>query len=372
MRVCIVTHNVFKGDGQGRVNYELVHSLLSRGIEVELLADRIDDDLVEAGAKWTPIHPRAQRVNLFKVWEFARLANQELQHQRRENHIILACGFVLNYPHAINVAHFVHGAWLKSPFHSSRVRRGINPLYQWVYSSFNARWELRAFSQADTVVALSPMLQNELIEIGIPQRKIKVVSNGVDLVEFRPGPADRRVLGLPENVPLGLFAGDLRSPRKNLDLVLSALASEPSLHLAVIGDLRGSTYPVVAERLGLSDRVHFLGFRRDVADLMRGVDFFAIPSRRDWCPLVMLEAMASGLPIITSTTVGSSNLVTEDVGVVIDGPDDIDGMRASLSLMARQSAAVRKMGEASRAKAEMYSWNRMGDRYVELLEAYST
>ena len=105
---------------------------------------------------------------------------------------------------------------------------------------------------------------------------------------------------------------------------------------------------------------------------MRNVDFFAVPSRRDWCPLVMLEAMASGLPIITSTTVGSSNLVTEDVGVVIDGPDDIDGMRASLSLMARQSAAVRKMGEASRAKAEMYSWNRMGDRYVELLEAYST
>ena len=59
------------------------------------------------------------------------------------------------------------------------------------------------------------------------------------------------------------------------------------------------------------------------------------------------------------------------MGVVVDGPEDLDSMRSSLKLMANDPNAVREMGKASREAAAMYSWNRMGDRYVELLEAHS-
>ena len=78
--------------------------------------------------------------------------------------------------------------------------------------------------------------------------------------------------------------------RKNHDLALQGLGSEPPLHLAVLGNLRGSSYPALAEQLRLCGRVRFLGFRQDVADIMRGVDLFTLPSRRDLCPLVLLEA----------------------------------------------------------------------------------
>ena len=314
MNVGIVTHNVLKGDGQGRVNYELAHALLARGVQVELFADRVDEDLLDAGAMWTHVHPGSEHVNLIKVWKFARMVDRILDERSNGKQVILGCGFVLRRPHALNVAHFVHGTWLKSPFHSSRVRRGVNPLYQKAYTSLNARWEKQAFANAQIVVALSSMVRDELLEIGVPDQRIETVVNGVDLDEFRPGIADRAALGLPSDVRLGLFVGDLRSPIKNLELVLRGLKAEPSLHLAVVGELTGSVYPALAEQLGLDERVHFLGFRKDVSDIMRGVDFFALPSRRDSCPLVLLEAMASGLPIITSTTVGTSDLITNEMG----------------------------------------------------------
>ena len=176
MKVGVVTHNVVRGDGQGRVNYELVRLLLARGIEVDLLADRVDSDLLEAGAEWVPIHPGGERVNLLKVWRFAQLADRILDRVAHRYEVLIACGFVLRRPHTVNTAHFVHGTWLRSPYHSSRVRPGINGAYQRVYSQCNARWEQEAFQQARTVVALSDMVRQELIEVGVPPKRLKSLS----------------------------------------------------------------------------------------------------------------------------------------------------------------------------------------------------
>lgn len=371
MNVGIVTHNVLKGDGQGRVNYELAKILKAKGIDVELFADRVDESLLDEGIKWTPINPGFEALNLAKVWRFAKMADTVLSRRRNQRQALLACGFTTTYPHALNVAHFVHGIWLKSSFHSSRVRRGLNPVYQRVYSSMNARWEKQAFAQAQTVVALSEMVRRELIEVGVAENKIETIVNGVDLDEFRPGQSKRDMVGFPKDVRVGLFVGDLKSPIKNLDLVLQGLKEISSLHLAVVGEENGSVYPGLAQQFGLEKRVHFLGYRRDIAEIMRAADFFVLPSRRDSCPLVLLEAMASGLPIITSTTVGTSNLVTDHMGMVVDGPDDLAGMKAALLKMTADSDALLRMGEASRRTAEEYSWECMADRYIALFQRYT-
>ncbi len=114
MRVGIVTHNVLKGDGQGRVNYELARCLLSEGIDVELIAHSIDDELLDQGATWRRIHTLAgsDAIDLLKVWDFARKANRLIDESRHLCDAIIACGYVLSVLHAINVAHFVHGASL--------------------------------------------------------------------------------------------------------------------------------------------------------------------------------------------------------------------------------------------------------------------
>ncbi len=192
--------------------------------------------------------------------------------------------------------------------------------------------------------------------------------NGVDLIEFAPGPANRLQLGLPEDVPLALFAGDIRTPRKNLETVLHALTETPNVHCAVIGSTQNSPYPILAKNLGLENRVHFLGYRRDVPDLMRGADFFVFPSRYEACSLVLLEAIASGLPIITARTAGGSEIITPDCGIVLNAPDDTSVLAGFMRMMALQPDKRKQMGLAARETALCYSWQKMTDAYLNLYE----
>jgi glycosyltransferase involved in cell wall biosynthesis len=218
------------------------------------------------------------------------------------------------------------------------------------------------------VVAVSEMVRDELLAIGVPDHKLEVVINGVDTEEYRPGAADRAALGLPGDAPLGLFVGDLRSTIKNLDGVLRALVEVPEAHLAVVGRLDGSPFPALAEELGLSQRVHFLGFRSDVNVLMRAADFFALPSRRDSCPLVLLEALASGLPVLTARTVGTAGLVADGAGVVVEGPDDESTLIEGVRLLVRDPVRRRTMSREARRIAEAHSWDRMAGQYLALIE----
>src|SRR5262249_1149061 len=160
----------------------------------------------------------------------------------------------------------------------------------------------------------------------------------------------------PDNGSLGLFVGDIRTPLKNLDTVLRALVDVPHVHLAVAGGVERSPYPALAFDLGLADRVHFLGFRSDVAELMRAVDMFVFPSRAEACPLVMLEAMASGLPIIIASTVGAKELVEGKCGYVLDDPNNVQALASAIQTLADNRDCRAEMGEAARAVAEQHTW----------------
>ena len=372
MRIAIVTHNVRPGDGQGRVNVELTRYLLAQGHTVTLVSQHVDEDLIDAGAEWIAVHPLLPQAALSTVWSFKQQANRLLASSRDRYDVIMGCGVTLNVPHTHNAVHFVHGEWLNSPFHNARVQTGPHAWYQWAFSSLNARWEKQAFDNTQTVIAVSEMVRRELVAIGVPDEKIEVVINGVDLDEFSPGTVDRPTLGLPDGPVLGLFAGDIKSPIKNLDTLLHSLASVPDLHLAVAGRLNGSPYPALARSLGVSERVHFLGFRRDVSDLMRATDFFVLPSRRDSCPLVLLEALASGLPVIASSQVGNATLLADGAGFVLESPEDVDGLARLLLQMTGDAPLRDDMSATARATAEQHSWTRMAARYEALFVASMT
>lgn len=372
MRIALVSHNIVKGDGQGRVNYELARHLCKKGGTVHLLADRVAPELSDLGCRWHPIHPGFESIDLLKVARFTRLADARLRGLNDSFDAVLACGVVLTHPHTVNAVHFVHGPWLRSPYHNARQQSGIQSWYQYAFSALNARWEKHTFDRARRVVAVSEMVRRELREIGVPDDKISVVVNGVDLQEFAPGPADRNVLGLPEASLLGLFVGDIKSPIKNLDTVLRALVAVPHVHLAVAGTTDGSPYPALAADLGVEDRVHFLGFRRDVAQLMRAADVFLLPSRRDSCPLVLLEALASGLPVIASRNVGNANLLGDSAGFVLDDPEDADTLSTHLSTLATDPSLRSSMGRAARGIAERHSWEQMAARYLTIFRSLAS
>lgn len=372
MKLCIVTHKVKKGDGQGRVNYEVAQEAIRRGHHLTILASEVAPEIEQnSKVKFVPIPVDGYPSEFIRNFVFAYKSAAWLQKNRSQIDLLKINGAITNVAADVNAVHFVHSSWLRSPVHISRIRRDAYGFYQWLYTFLNARWEKQAFQRAKVVVAVSEKVAQELIHIGVQGDRIRVIVNGVDLQEFTPGVASRQKLGLPENVTLALFAGDIRIPRKNLDTVLHALVKVPHLHLAVVGDTKGSPYPQMAASLNLHERVHFLGYRQDMPQILQAADLFVFPSRYEPFGLVVIEAMASGLPIITATTTGAADIVTSDCGIVLSDCDDINALADALRLLNSDRILRQQMGKAARAVAEQYSWNTMAQTYVDLFEELS-
>lgn len=369
MRFGIVTHKLVRGDGQGRVNYEVARTTLARGHEVVLLASEVSPELASHPAvTWVRIPVEGWPTELVRNQVFAMRSFAWLRRHQASLDLVLANGSITWSPVDINAVHFVHGAWMRSPVHTSRLRPGPYGWYQWAYTALNAAWERMAFRQAGVVIAVSNQVRDELVEIGVDPERIRVITNGVDLEEFSPGSADRKALGLPEGAVLGVFIGDLRTPRKNLDTVLQAMLQVPSMHLAVVGDTGGSPYPEMARRLGIVDRVHFLGYRRDVPEIMRASDLCLCPSWHEPFSLVLIEALATGLPVITAKCVGAAQLVDSATGFVVADPGDSHSMAEAMRRLTGDRQLREEMGRAARAVAVRHSWDGMALRYVSLFE----
>ena len=369
VKLCIVTHKVMKGDGQGRVNYEIVQEALRQGHHVTLLASIIAPELDRhSQVNWIPISVKSWPTELLRNLVFSWRSTNWLRQNRAEFDFLKVNGAITQFPGDVNAVHFVHSSWMRSPVHTARIHRNLYGLYQWFYTALNSRWEKQAFRRAKVVVAVSEKIKEELIEIGVPPERIRVIFNGVDLEEFSPGDSYRSQWGLPEEATLAFFAGDIRTPRKNLDTVLYALVQVPELHLVVAGRTESSPYPQLAANLEIEQRVHFLGYRRDVSEIMKAVDIFVFPSRYEPFGMVVSEAMASGLPVITAATTGAAEIVTPECGIVLPDSEDTNALAGTLKMLASDRQLRSQMGKAARAIAQRHSWANMAQSYVALFE----
>ena len=369
MHLAILTHKVDRLDGQGRVNYEVARTALEQGHQVTIFAEFCSSDIAQ--------HPRGCFVqarrrhvptqmlrNLLYAWRCARW----LKRHRKEFDVVQANGFVTWVPTDIVAVHFVHSAWLRNewyPFHWSSFRPYA--IYQRALTTMNSYFERRAFRSADLLIAVSRFTAGEVIRLGIPADKLHVVHNGVDTGEFSPGTSSRREFGLPEKVPLALFVGDIRTARKNLETVLKALQSVRTLHLAVAGAVAKSPYPALAAQLGLSDRVHFLGKTSRIAALMRSCDFFVFPSRYEAHPLVLLEALASGLPVLVSGNFGAADYIQEG-GKILSDPNDAIGLARLMTELIEDPGERQRMSEGARREALKMQWSRTAQGYLQVYE----
>jgi glycosyltransferase involved in cell wall biosynthesis len=367
MRIAIVTPKIVGGDGQARVNLEVAECLLSRGHHLVLLTHAVPTTLAQhprvtwiqpPGASWPTVLLR----ELAMMWYTRRWLRQN----REAVDGVFANGCITWAPADVSVAHFVHHAWKHSPYKDEEY--GPRAWYHSLYTTLNVRWEHRAFTTAKQVVAVSDHVRRELIEAGVTDDQIEVIPNGVDPEEFSPGPEDRPSLGLPSDGPLALFVGDLRTKRKNLDTVLHALRTVPSLELAVAGDTAGSPFPALSRSLAVDARTHFLGFRSDVPALMRAADITVCPSRYEPFSLVVLESLASGTPVVTTQNVGAASLLDESCSIVLDDPEDVEALSAALTWMVQNPDQRAKMGEAGRTLALDHTWSAMAESYASLIE----
>jgi glycosyltransferase involved in cell wall biosynthesis len=365
IRLAILSHRFQRNDGQGRVNFEVASAALQCNCEVTIVASTCAEELsshpccrfVKIGHERLPTELLR---NLVYAWSSARW----LRAHRHELDIVQANGFVTWEPCDVVAAHFVHAAWGRSRWYPFKTLRPYS-LYQRLYTILNTRWEKSAFTRAKRVIAVARPLVRELVDIGVPVQNIDVVWNGVDTKQFHPGEANREYFGLPSGVPLALFVGDIRTPRKNLDTVLRAMREVPNLFLAVAGAVDRSPYPAMALELGVYKRVRFLDQVTAMDLLMRSVDMFVFPSRYEAHPLVLLEAMASGLPSIVSGTFGADEFLGEG-GLILGNPDDDQALAACMRALADDPVTRASMGAAGRRRALEMQWSTMADQYLRI------
>jgi glycosyltransferase involved in cell wall biosynthesis len=374
MHVIIATNRFIRGEGQGRVNLELARAMARQGHIVTCLAHEVDNRLLmEPNVEWVRMPDANAPTALLGNQRFAYATGRWIRRFGQTADIVVANGANSWASVDVNIVHFVHSAWRESPVHDLQLHRNAYGAYQWLYSTIGAAMEKNVLPGARRVVAVSEKVRDELITSGIPPSRVGVIHNGVDTSEFAPGAVERQRLGLPEDVPIGLFVGDIRTKRKGLDIVLRSLETTPRVHIAVAGRVDGSPFPEFARRLGVEDRVHFLGFRSDIPDLMRAADVFTFPSRYEACSLVLLEALAAGLPILTARTAGGAELVSDEAGIVLNDPSDQEAFDEALRLLVTESSdASTQRRRTARAIAEDHSWSRMADRYLTLFHAITS
>ncbi|HZJ69898.1 MAG TPA: glycosyltransferase family 4 protein, partial [Planctomycetota bacterium] len=230
--------------------------------------------------------------------------------------------------------------------------------------------ERRAYSPGAyrRVIAISEMVKRDLVaRHGVPERSIRVIHNGVDLRRFHPsrrageGTALRASLGWdPEHVVL-LFLGR-GFGRKGLDRLLEAFAQiageRPQARLLVVGRDRGQpAYERQAARLGLGERVRFLGERGDPEACYAAADLYVLPARYDAFAFSVLEALATGLPVVTTDRTGASELLDESVGTVISAEGDAAELAAALARWL-EPGRIERARSAARARAERHPFER--------------
>jgi len=210
---------------------------------------------------------------------------------------------------------------------------------------------------------------------GCPAARVVVIPNGVDVDRFRPRPADavlRDALGLPPAAPVAGIVAALR-PEKQHELFLQAAAlvhrQSPECRFLIVGDgPQRASLEALAGDLGLSGVVHFLGTRGDVPQLLALIDVFVLTSKMEANPVSILEAMASGKPVV-ATRVGSvPETVHEGRTGYLVAPGNAGEMAAKVLDLLGDPARAQAFGQAGQREVlEHWSVEKMVKGYEEML-----
>ena len=244
------------------------------------------------------------------------------------------------------------------------------------------RWQRAAYRRlvplVDRLICVSEAARSSFVERGVPPEKLRVVRNGIVL---RPLPSDRAgtraVLEPAPRARIVLTIGRMteqKGHRYLLDAVPAVLARHPDVYFlwAGVGPLQSQLRAWV-RTLGLEGRVWFLGRRHDVADLLAAADLFVLPSLFEGLPLVVLEAMAAGLPVVGTRVCGTAEAVHDGVTGRLVPAKDAPALATAIVEVLDDPELARRRGAAGRERVEReFSATRMaretGAIYAELLD----
>jgi len=237
------------------------------------------------------------------------------------------------------------------------------------------RYYLFAMRFCRKVVTVSPELRRLVVEGGVPADKVRFIPTAIDLETYAPSETARREaraeLGIPDDVTVIGTAGRVQR-QKNLLLFVEVarklLDAGEKVRFLIVGD--GTDRPAIeraAAELGVARDVFVTGWRRDVPRVMQAFDIFLLTSFSEGMPIVVLEAMALGRPVVGTDVGAMRQCVTAGETGLLAPSGDGEGLAREITGLLRDPERARRMGEAGRARVERdFTADAMVSRHLEV------
>lgn len=371
----VVEHFAPSRGGGERYVADLARGLLDRGHRVTVYA-----------AEHEPVDPRltlrtvpaARHPKWWRKWRFAAGSRVALAGGHDVVHAVgKALGFTLLNPHG-----GVEAFWLRQHLRAhahplarawAAVRRYGSPRH-WVLMAIERRQY--ASPHLRRIVAISDMVAGHIRARypALPADRVVVLYNGVDLERFHPRVRDahraatRARWGVRDDELACLFVGHnyrLKGVANLVRAVAAARARGLPVRAVVVGREPAGRYAALAARLGIADAVAFPGPEPAIERAYAGADLFVYPTWFDACALVTFEAMACGLPVVTTRWNGAAGILRDGLdGVVLDDPRDVAAISAAVAKLAAPEAR-QQLGAAARSSIERFPASANFDRMID-------
>lgn len=373
-KVGLVSGDFVRTGGMDMPNFALAKRCAERSFQVELAAYRVAPELAELpGIVW---HRVPKPLNSYL------LGSPLLDLAGRRMAASLARGrarVIVNGGNCqvgdVNWVHYVHAAYRPTQATSQALRLAKSA----VGRALSLERERTALRSARLVLANSKRTRQDLIELlGLDPASIHVVYYGIDPERFKPPSAQARAdarqkLGLAEHQRHVAFVGALGDRRKGFDVLYSAWkrlvqTTEWDCHLLVVG--HGAELARWRSRSsadGLETHISFLGFRRDVPEILAACDALIAPTRYEAFGLGVQEALCCGLPALVSRSAGVAELYPAELDdLLLDDPHSESELTQKLQAW-RQRPDDREITEALARRLRARTWDTMADEIIGLL-----
>lgn len=365
MRIAFVVHDCSSRFGQGKYVLELAERFVLQH-DVHIFASTFSEELPENIVRQRVAALRSN--SLSTILSFLGPATHAVTSARPRFDIVHAQGLTTL---AFNVmtAHIVSADY----FAARRELGDGNTVRQRVFEAAVTPLEHAAFrlSRKSQIIAVSDSVRQSLAKSYGRNTGVSVIHHGVRSDRFQPASPERRAelrtrFGWPSTTPVALFVGDLK---KGAACAIAVAARVPELRLALVSTAASEEYRALARTHKLKERVQFLTGSDSVVDYYQAADLFLYPSPYDSFGMVVLEAMACGLPVVTTRRAGVSELVSSESGLLVDSPEDLEPLVSHVQRLVHDAAERSQLGGQARQLALRHNWDTVASETMRVYEA---
>lgn len=241
------------------------------------------------------------------------------------------------------------------------------------------KWFLRPiewfiYSRYHSIICISNIVrENFCAWLPALKRRTVIIFNGIDLERFQKAiPFDRSIFGVPQSTPLAIMVSRMDPPEKDWDTLFHSLTLIDNIHLLAVGTGSAESHlKNLAVRLGLQTRIHFLGYRTDIPRLLKTSDIFVLSSNFEGFGLVIVEAMACGIPVIVSSFQGYKDVIIENQTGFVFPIGNSTKLAELLTRVAGDPELRKSVGAAGIRHSQNFSIEHMAQETISLYHSLS-